>query len=256
MAYTEEQAHTFMAHQRTIDTLICLPYTSHSRAEMINQFRRMYADVPSTLAEINYFDRNYTCNTALQWYQRDSFLFRTIDQTLRLSSVELMFQLRYFLTDLYLQLFQLHRQTRNRHQYYPCNKFYRGQIMSTKEFRSFQQLQGHVISINTFFFTKTSLQAALSSTNTFFYGENYLPVIFCIIIDPYVTNERPYANISHFSSSRGDDEEVLFSMGSIFSIEQIEYVGHNNHRIPMIHLETIDPMTIDGGPAPSNDSIQ
>lgn len=177
--------------------------------------------------------------SALQWYTQNSFLFGTINQTLRSSNVQLMFQFRYFLTDLYLQLYELHRQTRHLYQYSPCKAFYRGQTISRKEFHSFRQLNGHIISINTFFSTTTSFQVALNFANTSRNNEDYLPVIFCIITNLDVTNERPYGNIS----SERDEEEVLFAMGSIFCIEEFHHSDHTSP-VPIIRLEMINPIVI------------
>ena len=242
VAYSEEQAHVFVAHQRTIDTLLCLPYTPESRAEMIDQLRQMYADDPSNLAEIDIFDKTYNCNSALQWYTQDSFLFRIINQILRCSNVKLMFKFRYFLTDLYLQLHEIHRQTRNLYDDPSCEKLYRGQMMSRKGFHFLQQLVGHIISINTFFSTTTSLQVALTFTDSSSNNDDLISMLFCIVKNPDVRNERPYGNISHFSLYR-DEEEVLFAMGSLFRIDAIEDLERTNP-LPVVYLKMIDPMVV------------
>lgn len=233
--YNEEQAHAFIAHQRTIDTLLCLPYTPESRTEMIDQFRRMYIGVPSILAEIDLFDKIYNCNSALQWYTRDSFLFRTINQILRSSNVELMFKFRYFLTDLYVQLHELHQQTLSLRRHPVDGNFYRGQMMSTKEFRFFERSINHIISFSTFFSTTTSLQVALTFVDSSSISDDYLPVLFCIRINPFFKSSRPHANISDFSICR-DEEEVLFAMGTIFLLEKIVPLDQTNP-IPVIYLE-------------------
>jgi len=111
IVYNPEQTHEFMAHQRTIDTLLCLPHTDEAYAIMIEEFRRIYSDNEATLAEIDIFAQTYHSNSAIQWYTRDSFLFRLINKVLRSSDVEMMFKLRYFLTDLYIQLDELYKQT-------------------------------------------------------------------------------------------------------------------------------------------------
>lgn len=152
IVYNQEQSNAFISHQRTIDTLLCLPYTNESRMEMIEEFRRLYSNNTSGLADIDIFEQTYNSNNALQWYTRDTFLFRIINRALRSSDVEMMYKIRYFLTDLYVQLDGVYKQSQNFYNQPTNEKVYRGQLMSKNEFDYFQQIIGHIISINTFFF--------------------------------------------------------------------------------------------------------
>jgi hypothetical protein len=99
-------------------------------------------------------------NAAVQWYTGDSFVWRTISQVLRSSNVDAMFKLRYTLTDLYAHLNESYKQKRSYFLQVPVETFYRGQSMSSKEFDSFKELRGSIISINIFLSTTTSIQVA------------------------------------------------------------------------------------------------
>lgn len=235
--FNRNQADLFMSHQRTIDTLVCSPHTAEARSEMIEEFRRIYDDNENTLAQIQQFENTYHSDMALQWYTRDSFLYRIINQALRTCNVELMFKMRYFLIDLYVQLMHLCPSNRNFHftSYSTREQFYRGQSMFQHEFEYFQKIIGQIISINTFLSTTLSLQVASAFANQ---SDDMISVIFYIEIDRDIRNKRPYGNISNFSSFL-DEEEVLFAMGSIFRIESIE-----NDQVPIIHLSLVDQATI------------
>lgn len=211
---------------------------------MINEFRRIYTEDPSILTEIEVFNETYNSHSALQWYTRDTFLFRLINQALRFSNAELMFKLRYILIDLYAQLDEIHRQMIDSHRDLPIEKLYRGQIMSRKEFSSFEQLIGHYISISTFFSTTVSLQIALVFANATPTDDESLSVLFCVETNPIPSNERPYGNISQLSRYK-DEEEVLFAMGSLFRIQTIEPLDRTNS-LPVIYLKLIDPIEING----------
>ncbi len=238
IVYNQEQAHAFLSHQRTIDSLLCLQYTHESRTEMLEEFRRLYTGDNAILQDIDTFDKNYNSNNALQWYTTDSFLFRTINRALRSSDAEMMFKMRYFLTDLYAQLDSLYKQAQTLHHNSGIEKLYRGQIMSRNEFEYFQQLIGDIISINTFLSTTTSLQVALTFANSSTYNDDFLPIVFCIETNPYIQHKRPYANISKFSTYV-DEEEVLFAMGSLFRIQYIQRLDQMDN-IPIIYLQMID----------------
>lgn len=244
IVFNAGQANVFMSHQRTIDTLLCLPHEDSARTEMIDEVRRIYAEDPSILAQIEDMNQTYNSNSALQWYTRSSFLFRLINQALRFSNVELMFKLRYFLIDLYAQLDEIHRQTIHLSRDPPFAKLYRGQSMSRKEFSSFEQLIGRTISISTFFSTTASLQIALLFANATPTDDEFLSVLFCIETNRGLVNQRPYGNISQFSHYK-DEEEVLFAMGSLFTIQKIEELDRTNP-LPVIYLKMIDPSELNG----------
>lgn len=209
---------------------------------MLNEFRRIYADDSSIQRDVDLFEQTYNSHNALQWYTRDSFLFRLVNQALRFSNADLMFKLSYFLIDLYAQLDEIHRQAYLESREGSIGKVYRGQNISRKEFHSFEQIIGRYISINTFFSTTTSLQIALLFANSTTTNDENLSVIFCIETDSPVVNARPYANISQLSTYN-DEEEVLFSMGSLFLVQTIHELDRTNP-LPVIYLKLIDPIVI------------
>ena len=210
---------------------------------MIAEFRRVYCDNEIALASIDTFETTYNSNAALQWYSRDSFLFRLTNYALRLSDAEMMFKIRYFLIDLYVQLDHLYKQVCSSYGWPIEEKLYRGQIMSRVDFEYFEQIQGQIISINTFLSTTTSLQIALMFANISSNDDDNIQILFCIQTDSSIEYKRPYANISNFSVF-SDEDEVLFAMGSIFRIQYIDILEKVNN-IPVIHLQLVDQNEID-----------
>ena len=225
-----------MAHQRTIDTLLCMPRTSESKTEMIAEFRRQFHDNASVLIDIDYFEHAYNSHAAVQWYTRDSFVWRSINQALRLSDTNIMFKLRYILTDLYAHLNQSYLQSHGFLRLATVDRFYRGQLMSSNEFDSFKELRGSTISINTFLSTTKSMQIALMYAGKYHENSDLVSVVFTIEADQEA-QIRPYANISHYSLFP-DEEETLFAMGSVFHIGNIRLLP-NADNIWVIYLKTI-----------------
>jgi hypothetical protein len=235
--YNPEEAHLFLSHQRTIDALLCMPHTPESKAEMIEEFRRIYNEDPVILREIDDFEMNYHSNAAVQWYTKDSFVCRTINQILRSSDVDRMFKLRYILTDIYDHLNQSSKQRHSfSYQTYP-EIYYRGQIMSNKQFDNFKELQRNIISINTFLSTTTSMQIALMYAGKYHGNPDMTSVVFNIERDSLICT-RPYANISRYSLFP-DEDEVLFGMGSVFRIGNIREMP-NADNIWIINLKMTD----------------
>jgi hypothetical protein len=57
-------------------------------------------------------------------------------------------------------------------------------------------------------------------------------------VNPLITNTRPYANINFYSTYE-EEEEVLFALGSVFSIEKVDFLSVNDN-VQVIHLKMID----------------
>jgi len=227
-----------MAHQRTIDTLLCMPHTSGSKFEIIDEFRHIYNDNPVVLGEIDHFQYNYESNAAVYWYTRDSFVCRTINQSLRSSDVDTMFKLRHILTDIYAHLNESYKQNHSSFFQSPSEIYYRGQLMSNKEFDYFKELRGNIISINTFLSTTRSMQVALMYAGKYHTNPDMISVVFSIEKDSHAINTRPYANISHYSLFP-DEDETLFAMGSVFRVGNIRELT-NADNIWVIHLKMTD----------------
>jgi len=196
-----------------------MPHTPESKAEMINEFRRIYNGNELILYEIDNFENNYHSNAAVQWYTKDSFVCRTINQSLRSSDVDTMIKLRYILIDIYSHLNQSCEQRNSSFFRSSSEIYYRGQIMSNKQFENLKELQGNIISINTFLSTTTSMQIALMYAGKYQGNPDMTSVVFSIEIDSLLRT-RPYANISRYSLFP-DEDEVLFGMGSVFRIGNI-----------------------------------
>ena len=225
-----------MAHQRTIDTLLCMSHTPESKAEMIAEFRRQFHDNASVLIDIDSFENAYHSHGAVRWYTHDSFVWRSVNQALRLSDINMMFKLRYILTDLYTHLNESYRQA---HWFLPLtivDRFYRGQLMSINEFDSFKELRGSTISINTFLSTTKSMQIALMFAGEYHKDSDFVSVVFNIEANQE-EQIRPYANISLYSLFQ-DEEETLFAMGSVFHVGNIRPLA-NVDNVWVIYLKTI-----------------
>ncbi|CAF2515239.1 unnamed protein product [Rotaria sp. Silwood2] len=226
-----------MAHQRTIDTLLCMPHTLESKAEMLAEFRCIFNDNQEILVQIDNFENTYHSNAAVQWYTRDSFVWRAINQALRSSNADAMFKLRYILTDIYAHLDECYRQLYRSFRISKAETFYRGQLMSREEFDLFKELRGSIISINTFLSTTASMQIALMYAGKYHENSNLISVVFSIETNS-ATLIRPYANISHYSMFN-DEEETLFAMGCVFRIGNIRPLP-NADNVWVIYLQTVD----------------
>ncbi len=206
--YDNEQPNLFIDNQKRIDKLVLMVNTNESKSEMIKEFRRIYDGNRIVLVEIDDFEILYESNAAIYWYTRDSFVCRVINQSLRLNNQQTIYKLRHILIDIYSHL----NESISSSESFP-EIYYRGQLLSNEEFNYLKQLQGKIISINTFLSTTTSIQVALLYTGKSNKEDHLTSVIFSIEKHSSI-NTRPYSNISHYSLFP-DEDETFFRIGNI-----------------------------------------
>lgn len=218
---------SFLSFQLLIDLILRLDRNEFAREEMIEMCRLKYADRPADLEKIDKFERKYAPENAAEWYTADSFLYRLLNNSLRLEDIDTLFKLRCYIYDLHNQLYQLQTPSI---QSLLINQsiltLYRGQRMSTDELQNLRKNVGNLISMNSFLSTTNNVQAAV-----FFAGdgslditESEVSVLYQITVDMSIPHSIPFAEIQYESIFEGEDE-VLFSMASVFRIDVVEQYG-------------------------------
>ncbi|UJR22890.1 hypothetical protein I4U23_025918 [Adineta vaga] len=210
---------SFFWSQILLQVLVRLPESNSAKQDMITEARDQYKNNLIEQSNINEFERSYSRDAALKWYTRDSFVYRLVNKALRTENIDNIFLYRFFIIDLYKQLRHMHLQFISSAKSSTLT-FYRGQLVSTTEFQKIKSSVNQYISINTFFSTSKSSEIAVE----FFSGGSLRPiaesVLFEIIVDISVQTQ-PFADIQKWSTNQ-NEEEVLFSMGTIFKIESCE----------------------------------
>ncbi|CAF3797974.1 unnamed protein product [Rotaria sp. Silwood1] len=123
------------------------------------------------------------------------------------------------------------------------NKFtlYRGQQMPTSTFENLIDNSGSLLSINSFLSTSANRNLAVMFAGESDDDAQLTAVLFSIEIDVNERNNHPYANISEISAFGETENEILFSIGTVFRIGRAERVSN---KLWCIHLT----LTIDNDP--------
>ena len=228
----------FLWFQLLIDILTKIPHNDQAKDEMLRECRKHYGipcnedgeveeDTVKTPMNNNKnaekdilnFKMNYKPTEALKFYTNDSFLYRLFNQAFRTENIDLLFIFRFFLADMYKQLQTVYSEQ------FPdklSRTVFRGQTMTNLEFDSIKNNIGRLVSLNTFFSTSTDRDVALIYAD---FGAAPDPmmqsVLFKIEVDvTHSTVKRPFASISDLSTIP-DEQEVMFSVGSMFCIESV-----------------------------------
>ncbi|CAM2698125.1 unnamed protein product [Rotaria socialis] len=211
----------FLHSQLLIDVLIRMKLNEQDQSELIELLKNEYKGNDSELKLVKEFQENYNSESSISWYTRESFVYRSLNKALRVRNIDMMFLFRTVIRDVYEQL--LTNQ---------CGKritAYRGQIISKQELKKLQKSVGTLVSFNSFLSTSLNRKVAENFVQQSVYlcsSSDHVSVIFEIVADPLVlrdsneNNRRPFAQVDKLSYF-GEEEEILFMLGSIFRLNEI-----------------------------------
>ncbi|CAF0912486.1 unnamed protein product [Adineta steineri] len=103
---------------------------------------------------------------------------------------------------------------------------YRGQGFMKSDFKKLQKTKGGLMSFNNFLSTSKDKDMSLGFAQGALENEDMVGILFIISIDPYV-NSVPCAFIKEVSYYKEEDE-ILFSMHTVFRVGTIKQIGNNN----------------------------
>ena len=209
----------FLFFQVFIECLSKLKANDEDQNELFQKLKDQYKKFPGKIKNIkeqieniNDFEKEYVSTKALWWYTKECFFFPTLNSVLRRKDIHWIFLYRSYIFDIQQQL--------KTNQITEIVQVYRGQKMSKKEFDSLKKSVNQFISINSFFSTSTNRSQAIRFLDLDERDETVEKVLFEIEADPNIGKMKPFADISQLSYFPGE-EEILFSIGSIFRLKKI-----------------------------------
>jgi tetratricopeptide (TPR) repeat protein len=234
---------TFLWFQLLIEALLQIKFNNvNAKNEMIRECRLYYRNNRIEKERIYEFNSIYTTDSAIRWYTRDCFLYRLINKALRTQNIDIIFKFRFFIQDLYNQLKNEHKLQFGNIAIAPFS-VYRGQLMSLSELDKLKNNADGYCSINTFLSTTTSCAVAVSFAGSGGGRPTLESVVFEIKInfntDSNDDSLKPFASIGKLSYM-SDENEVLFSIGTVFKIENVDQFTDDIWYVTLILSEQID----------------
>jgi tetratricopeptide (TPR) repeat protein len=149
-----------------------------------------------------------------------------LNRALRLMEVDLIIKMGFFVQDLHNHIVELHAEQYGGHHHSNPFTVYRGQGLSSTDFEQLMKTQGGLMSFNNFLSTSENLDVSLNFAQQTIHSSNLVGVLFVIKIDPSITG-TPFANIENVHYYQVE-KKILFSMHSIFRIENIKQIDEND----------------------------
>ncbi|CAF0870173.1 unnamed protein product [Rotaria sordida] len=185
------------------------------KTDMLKQCEIDYRGNESQLRHIKSFDEKCSDKNAVIWYTKGTFLYRICNKAFRTRNTDFMRKFRYFII-----LFYKNFESLSKSQKKNISPVYRGQSMNKTELEKLKKLnRGSLVSINTILSTSRNETVARLFIHE---GEDEDAVIFKINIPNQNDNSfKPFIDISEISEIPRE-EEVLFFVGTVFSIHSIQ----------------------------------
>ncbi|CAF1332148.1 unnamed protein product [Adineta steineri] len=183
---------------------------------------------------INEFKLNYRREQAIWWYTRECFTYQMLNRALRTLEADTIINMGFFIRDLHQQLHQLHEQQLPSYGGEPFT-VYRGQGLLRTDFDKLKKTEGGLMSFNNFLLTSTKRDVSYQFAKGALGNTDMVGILFIMTIDPRVSS-TPFASINEISYFKAGEEEILFSMHTVFRVGAIKQM-ENNDRFYQVELQ-------------------
>lgn len=231
-----QQEPEFLYGQLMKESLLQLPSSSDSRNDFIEFCRSKYLDNTVQCEQIDRFRDTYSRDDAFRWYSKDSFVYRLINEALREQNIPALYSLRFFLRDLHECIAGYHSRFLQTSLHIRSLKVFRGLAVSNENFPKLTQKIGGFMSINSFLSTSRNLTHALAFAIPYVGLPDKTPLLLHIDANLY-HSRTPFADIQQESEIQ-DEEEILFTMGTVFRIVSMKF--NDGWQIWELNLELTD----------------
>ena len=217
---------TFMYTQILKEILLSINFDEQYFNDFLIFCRDEFKGNTRELRNINEIQKDYRNKTPIWWYTRETFLYKILNKALRFMDIDIILQMGFFVCDLHKQTAALHAKQFTEHTSSTSFVVYRGQGLSQTDFDQMKQSKGGLLAFNNFLSTSKQREVSLRFLRPIITKRDSVPVLFVMNIDPTIIH-TPFAHIRDISNKKTEDE-ILFSMHSVFRIGEIEKFDDDN----------------------------
>jgi tetratricopeptide (TPR) repeat protein len=217
---------SFMYTQILKEILLTIDFEQSHINEFLTYCREQFVGNSFQLKNVDKIEKEYRHDQAIWWYTYECFLYSMVNRALRTMEVDLIIKMGFFVRDLHKHIAELHTKQYGEHHGSDSFMVYRGQGLSQTDFDQLKKTQGGLLSFNNFLSTSFDQQVSLAFAESNQYNPDLVGVLFEISINPSISTS-PFANVRNVSYYEGE-EEILFSMHSVFRIGQVKQIDKND----------------------------
>jgi hypothetical protein len=217
---------SFMYTQILKEILLTNNFEREHIDEFLTYCREQLAGNTIELKNIDKIEKEYSHHQPIWWYMYQCFLYSMLNRALRMMEVDLIIKMGFFVQDLHNHIAALYAEQYNRHHHSDSFTVYRGHGLSQTDFDQLKKTQGGLLSFNNFLSTSKNSDVSLRFARRTMATSNLVGVLFVMKIDPSIFT-TPFANVANVSFFKGE-EEILFSMHSVFRVGQVKKIDKND----------------------------
>jgi tetratricopeptide (TPR) repeat protein len=225
---------SFMYTQILKEILLTIDFDQGHIKEFLTYCREQFAGNDAELKNVDKIEKEYRHHQPIWWYTYDCFLYSMLNRALRLMEVDLITTMGFFVRDLHEHIATLHSEQYGAQSHSNSVIVYRGQGLSQADFDQLQTTQDGLLAFNNFLSTSLVRDVSLDFARRTINKSDKVGVLFVIKINPSIS-ATPFANVRNASYFQGE-EEILFSMHSVFRIGQVKQIEKNNNRLWQVKL--------------------
>ena len=217
---------SFIYTQIMKEIFLTINFEQQHMNQFIQYCRVALADNDKQLKYVDRLVRKYRAHTPIWWYTCECFLYPMLNRALRAMDVDLMIKLGFFISDLHRHIDQLYQEqsgTTGSNKHFTV---YRGQGMDKEPFQKMMANKGGLISFNSFLSTSKKRSTSLKFVQRALRNGQLVGVLFVMNIDPDQSS-APFASVAKVGYYRAKEDEILFSMHSVFRIGEITPMDDN-----------------------------
>ncbi|CAF0878240.1 unnamed protein product [Adineta steineri] len=224
----------FMYTQIFKEILLDIEYTHKEIQDLAIFCRKLYPDKKRELKVIDEFEIDYCPERAIWWYTRECFTYKMLNQALRILDADIIINMGFFLRDVHTQIRQHYEQQIDS---YGGKSFvvYRGQGLVKSDFEKLQKTKGGLMSFNIFLSTSKDREVSLEYAGRASSKLDMVGILFIMSIDPRIKS-TPFASVTELSYFEAQEEEILFSIDTVFRVNAIKQMDEND-QIYEVELE-------------------
>ncbi|CAF1055743.1 unnamed protein product [Rotaria magnacalcarata] len=222
---------SFMYTKILKEILLEIKYNDQSVKDFVCYCNEQHGNNEEELDFIKNFAEDYRKHSPVYWYTHPGFIHSMVNQALRTHEVDTIIKMGFFIQDLHEEISKLHTKQVNNHDKQSF-VVYRGQGLSMEEFENLLKAKGGLMSFNSFLSTSKNREVSLEFAQDTLNDLELVGVLFKMVIDPSEL-ATPYAFIVDDSYFK-NEEEVLFSMHTVFRIGEIKQIQKTNRLYQVI----------------------
>jgi tetratricopeptide (TPR) repeat protein len=217
---------SFMYTQILKEILLTIDFEQVHFNDFLTYCREQFTGNSTQLKDVDKIEKEYRHHQPIWWYTSNCFLYSMLNKALRTMEVDLIIKMGFFIQDLHNHIVALHADQYGRQRHSDLFTVYRGQGLTQIDFDHMNKSQGGLLSFNNFLSTSTNREVSLRFARRTIASSDLIGVLFILKIDPSIS-ATPFANVSDVSFYQRE-EEILFSMHSVFRIGQCEQIEEND----------------------------